>query len=170
MMKLVIFGLGKYGRVIEDVALQMGQYDRVDFLDDYINSPRVVGKCGDFLRLMSEDTAFFVAFGDNALRAYWLEVLDKAQANVVNIIHPTAYISPTVKLGKGVAILPKALINSYCIIGDGGLINSGAIIDHDTTIGAYAHICVGAIVKADNNIPCKMKVEAGTVIERNAYQ
>lgn len=170
MIRLVIFGSGKYGRVIEDVALQTGQYDRVDFLDDYANSSRVIGRCSDFARLMSEDTGFFVAFGDNDLRAYWMEALHKAQANVVNIIHPTAYISPTVKLGKGVAILPKALINSYCVIGDGGLINSGAIVDHDTTIGAYAHVCVGAIVKADNNIPSKMKVEAGAVIERNTYQ
>ena len=82
MIRLVIFGSGKYGRVIEDVALQTGQYDRVDFLDDYANSSRVIGRCSDFARLMSEDTGFFVAFGDNDLRAYWMEALHKAQANV----------------------------------------------------------------------------------------
>ena len=169
-MRLIILGAGKYGREIEDVAAQIGEYGKIDFLDDYSKSPCVIGKCADFTRFIDDGTAFFVAFGDNDMRERWLKALFEAKANVVNTIHPTAYISPTARLGRGVAVLPKALINSYCMIEDGCMINSGAILDHDTTIGAYAHVCVGAIVKADNRIPGKMKVEAGVVIERNTYQ
>lgn len=169
-MRLVILGAGKYGREIEDVAVQTGRYDEIVFLDDFASGPNVLGKCGDFAGAMNESTEFFVAFGDNEMRARWLRALIDAKAHVVNIVHPTAYISPTARLGKGVAVLPKALINSYCVIEDGCMINSGAIVDHDTTIGAYAHICVGAIVKADNIIPGKKKIEAGVVIERGTYK
>ena len=169
-MRLMILGAGKYGREIEDVATQIGAYERIDFLDDYSDAPCVIGKCADFARFIDDNTAFFVAFGDNDMRERWLKALFEAKTHVVNIIHPTAYISPTAKLSKGVAILPKALVNSYCAIEDGCIINSGAIVDHDTTVGAYAHVCVGAIVKAGNRIPGKMKVEAGVVIERNTYR
>jgi UDP-3-O-[3-hydroxymyristoyl] glucosamine N-acyltransferase len=169
-MRLIILGAGKYGREIEDVVAQTMTYDRIDFLDAYAESPRVVGKCADFTRFIDDGTAFFVAFGDNNMRERRLKALFDAEAHVVNIIHPTAYISPTAKLGRGVAALPKALVNSYCVIEDGCMANSGAIVDHDTTVGAYAHVCVGAIVKTDNRIPGKMKVEAGVVIERNAYR
>lgn len=169
-MYLIILGAGKYGREIEDIAAQTRKYGQIDFLDDFSDLRRVIGKCSDFARYLGTDTEFFVAFGDNEMRAYWLETLFTANANVTNIIHPTAYISPTASIGTGVAILPKALVNSYCRIENGSIINSGAIVDHDTTVGAYAHICVGAIVKADNSIPYKMKVEAGVVIERNTYK
>ena len=151
-MRLVILGAGKYGREIEDVAVQTGRYDEIVFLDDFASGPNVLGKCGDFAGAMNESTEFFVAFGDNEMRARWLRALIDAKAHVVNIVHPTAYI------------------NSYCVIEDGCMINSGAIVDHDTTIGAYAHICVGAIVKADNIIPGKKKIEAGVVIERGTYK
>lgn len=169
-MKLVILGAGKYSREIGDVAVQTEKYSRIDFLDDLSIGARIIGKCGNFIQYIDSDTVFFAAFGDNDMRKRWLGELFAANANVTNIVHPTAYISPTAKIGRGVAILPNALINSYSVIEDGCIINSGAIIDHDTTICAYTHICVGAIVKADNRIPGKMKVEAGVVVERNTYQ
>ena len=169
-MKLIILGAGKYGKEIEDVAEQMGRFDRIDFLDDFSTWDRVIGKCSDFYQHLSENTVFFVAFGDNEMRARWLKALMATNASIVNIVHPSAYISPKASLGNGVAILPKALVNSYCVIENGCMINSGAIVDHDTTIGEYAHVCVGAIVKADNKIPAFMKVEAGNVIERFTYR
>ena len=169
-MKLIILGAGKYGKEIEDVAEQMDRFDRIDFLDDFATWDRVIGKCSDFNQHLSENTAFFVAFGDNEMRARWLKALMAANATIVNIVHPSAYISPKASLGNGVAILPKALVNSHCVIENGRIINSGAIVDHDTTIGEYAHVCVGAIVKADNKIPAFMKVEAGNVIERFTYR
>ena len=169
-MRLIILGAGKYGKEIEDVADQMGCFGRIDFLDDFSTWDRVIGKCGDFNQHWSENTAFFVAFGDNEMRAHWVKALMDASAPVVNIVHPSAYISPKASLGSGVAILPKALVNSYCVIENGAMINSGAIVDHDSIIGEYAHVCVGAIVKADNKIPAFMKVEAGNVIERSTYQ
>lgn len=168
-MKLIILGAGKYGKEIEDVAEQMGRFDRIDFLDDFSTWDRVIGKCGDFNQYWSENTAFFVAFGDNEMRARWLKILMAANAPIVNIVHPSAYVSPKAILGNGIAILPNALVNSYCIIENGCMINSGAIVDHDTTIGEYAHICVGAIVKADNKIPAFMKVEAGEIVANHAY-
>ena len=169
-MKLMILGAGKYGREIEDVANQMGRFGQIDFLDDFSTWERVVGKCGDFPKFQSEDTVFFVAFGDNEMRSNWLRRLFDAGAPVINIIHPTAYISPTAALGRGVAILPKALVNSYCVIGDGCMINSGAIVDHDTTIGDFAHVFVGAIVRADNRVPPMTKIAPGALVERNTYQ
>lgn len=84
-------------------------------------------------------------------------------------MHPTAYISPTVKIGRGVAVFPKSIVNSYCVFEDVCLINSGAIIDHNNRIGAFAHVCLGAIIKVYNFVPQKIKIEAGKVVERNTY-
>lgn len=62
-------------------------------------------------------------------------------------MHPAAYISPTVKIGRRVAVLPKSIVNSYSVLEDVCLINSGAIIDHNNNrIGTFAHACLGAII------------------------
>ena len=164
-MRLVILGFGKFGKEIEDVAIQMGCYSEIVFLDDKINS-----KLSDWPTFVDDETVFFVAFGDNNMRQKWIEDIKASNARLTNIIHPTAYISPMAQIGVAVAVLPKAVVNTYCVIEDGAIINTGSIVDHDTTIGKYSHICVGAIVKADNMVPSKERIEAGVVIERFTFQ
>ena len=168
-MKLIIIGAGKYGRELEDIAEQTGRFDSISFLDDNASGTDILGKCADFQEHQDSNTEFIVAFGNNEFRKKWCEALKATGAEVTNIIHPTAYVSPKAKLGKGIAVLPQAIINSYTEVQDGCMINSGAIVDHDCVIAPYVHICVGAIVKADNHIPTGMKIEAGAVIERETY-
>lgn len=166
-MILYILGAGKYGKVIEDIAEQTGKYTSISFLDDQASF--AIGMCADFVKYICGQAEFFVAFGDNALRQKWMDIVKQNHAKLATIIHPTAYISPKAKIGAGVAVLPKAIVNTFSVIEDGAIINSGAIVDHDVVIGKTAHICVGAIVKADNRIPSGIKIEAGMVIERNTY-
>ncbi len=104
------------------------------------------------------------------MRYSWIQKLKEANAEVVSIIHESAYISPTSKIGKGVAILPKAIINTNVILSDANIINIGAIIDHDNFLGKGVHIAPGAIVKGDNVIPDFTKIESGTVIENSWYR
>ena len=168
-MRLMILGAGQYGLVIEDIAIQTNRFTKICFLDDHAASPRVIGKCADYIRYIDDQTVFHVAFGNNESRADWCRALKEQGAKLINIVHPTAYISPTAVLGTGIAVLPMAIINSNVIVRDSVLINNGAIVDHDCVIGEYAHICVGAIVKANNYIPAKAKVEAGEVILNETY-
>ena len=167
-MKLIILGNGKYGKEIEDIAEQTDKYSAIAFLDD--NAEGVLGKCSEFNNFISDDTAFFVAFGNNEFREKWSEELKSKGIVLENIIHPTAYISPKATLEHGIAVLPKAVINTSTVIKDGCMINTGSIVDHDCIIEPYVHVCVGAIVKADNVIPKNMKIEAGVVIERETYK
>ena len=169
-MNLIIIGAGKYGREIQDVAEQTGRFEKISFLDDHAAGEDILGVCADFPKFQNENTAFYVAFGNNDFREKWCEALKASGAVLTNIVHPRAYISPKAKLGVGIAVLPLAIINTYTEIKDGCMINSGAIVDHDCIVEPYTHVCVGSVVKADNHLPSKMKVEAGVVIERETYR
>lgn len=127
-------------------------------------------KLSDFAEYISNDSEFYVVFGDNELRAKWINMVKEEGGKLATIVHPTAYFIPKATIGAGVAILPKAVVNTYSVIEDGVMVNIGAIVDHDSTIGFCAHVCVGAIVKADNKNPAGRKVEAGVVIERFTYK
>ena len=169
-MKLIILGHGNFGLEIEDIAEQMNVYESVQFLDDNTNSPCVLGKCSDFVQYIDESTYFYAAFGNNDVREKWTEALKEKKANLANIIHPSAYISPKTVLGKGIAVFPKAIINSYCDIKDGCIVNSGAIIDHHCILEPYVHAFLGSIVQSDNILPPKMNVSPGSLVEKGVYK
>ena len=166
-MRLVILGAGGYGRNIADLAEQSGRYDEICFLDDA--SADAVGKCVEFQRFADENTEFYAAFGNNALRMDWLKKFDDCGCAIATIVHPTAYVSPKVKVGRGVAILPRAIVNTGTVVGDGCIVNCGCIVDHDCVLSEGVHVCLGAIVKAENRIPALEKIEAGQVIANRTY-
>jgi len=82
----------------------------------------------------------FVALGSNRLRQ---ALGDKARAlgfSLINAIHPSAVISPSAKIGQGVAIMAGVAINADSRIGDLAIINTGAVVDHDCDVGAACHL------------------------------
>lgn len=82
----------------------------------------------------------FVAIGDNRLRE---KLGRKAQGlgfTLVNAIHPSAIVSPTAKVGQGVAIMAGVAINADSHVGDLTIINTGAVVDHDCRLGAACHL------------------------------
>lgn len=166
-MRLIILGAGGYGRNIADLAEQSGRYDNICFLDD--GDTAAAGKCADFQRFLDEDTEFYAAFGNNALRMDWLKKFIECGCNIATIIHSAAYVSPKATVGRGVAILPGAIVNTGTVIGDGCIVNCGCIVDHDCVLGEGVHISPGAIVKAENRIPALIKVESGQVIANRTY-
>ena len=163
-MRLVILGMGGYGRTIADLAEQSGRYDEILFLDDC--APEASGKCSDFENLVNSGTEFYPAFGDNTVRLNWIETLEEAGANLVTLIHRTAYVSPKANIGKGTAVLPNASVGTNAGIGKGCIINMNAVVDHDVMLEDGVHICLGAVVKAGIIIKERVKIEAGEVIKK----
>lgn len=61
-----------------------------------------------------------------------------------NVIHPTAIVSSSVKIGKGVQIMAGAIIQTNGFIADNTIINTGVIVDHDSVIGCHVHVAPGS--------------------------
>lgn len=168
-MRLIILGAGGYGRTVADVALQTGRFDEIRFLDDHGAASDLLGACCDFIEMIGDETAFYPAFGSNETRISWLHRVMESGGYLPVIIHPAAYVSPTVKIGQGTVIMPHAVVNSNCEIKAGCIINCGAIVDHDCVLEEGVHVCLGAVIKAENRIPCRMKIETGEIIRNRTY-
>lgn len=82
----------------------------------------------------------FIAVGNNALRRRLAKMVQSLGYQLTNAISPQAIISPTARLGTGIAIMSGAVINAAAIIQDLSIINTGACVDHDCVIGEAAHI------------------------------
>ena len=149
--KLVILGAGGYANTVKDVSEQLG-YDVIAMLDDRFAD-----------RTLDSFTKYIPAFGNNEFRLSWCDKITRADGRLATVVHPTAYVSPTASIEKGVVVLPKAVINTDVTVKRGCIINLGAIVDHG------CHICLGAIVKGENRIAALSKIEAGEVVQLRQY-
>src|SRR4051812_21753146 len=104
MNSLVILGAGGHGRVVLDAAVAAG-IEVAGFLADPVTKPvngvPVLGPMAILDELLS-DHRFIIAIGDQQLRRdFSLRVGDRLQT----VIHPTAWISPSAKIGKGTVVI-----------------------------------------------------------------
>lgn len=165
MKQLLILGAGGYGRTVAQAATH--QFTEIAFLDDNAQGDRVLGTCAQYASFCKPDTYAYPAFGDNALRAKWIERLSAAGFRIPTIVHPRAYVSPTARLAAGVVVLAQAAVGEQAVLSQGVIVNMGAIADHDCVLGACVHLAPGAIVKAGCTLSAQIKVESGMVVDKN---
>jgi len=147
---VVVIGAGGHAKVVIELIRAQGRYDVVGCTDREPKLPEVVGA-----PILGSDDVLpdlyakgirhcFVALGDNALRR---KVAARAMSfgfELINAISPKAIVSPTARLGRGVAIMAGAVINADATLGDLVIVNTRAAIDHDCQIGEAAHVAPGA--------------------------
>ncbi len=160
---LIIIGAGGHAKVIIDILKKNKDYNVLGCIDKekdklIIDVP-VIGDDNDLAKLYSKGVKYaFVALGSNKVRKKLSEDLLKIGYELINVISKDSIVSDNVKLGKGIAIMPGAIINIESTIEDGAIVNTGATVDHDCLIGPYVHIAPGC------NIAGCVKVGEGSFL------
>lgn len=163
MKDLVIIGCGGLGRevcqYIDDINAIEPVFNLLGFIDD---NPSLQGKtvCGaevlgnsGTLRALSrkKNLCAFCAIASTYIKVSKYGLLKELNIKTVNIIHPTAYVTPSVSLGTNVLIGPMCVLTTNIQIGDCVHINPLCGIGHDVTIGDYTtlywHVSVGGAVR-----------------------
>jgi len=163
---LLILGAGGHGAVVKETALALGCYGKVDFLDD--KAEIAIGKFKDIKNFVDDYHHAFVSVGNNEQRKKLIEELNDAGFHLPVLVHPTAYISPLVTIGKGSIVSATAVVNSNVLVETGCIISIGALVDHDSIVGEYSHINSGAVVKAGSRVDRLTKIDAGMVYMNDA--
>lgn len=163
MEKLLILGAGGYGCTVAEAA---DGFESTAFLDDARTGAHILGPCALYTSLRGEYRWAYPAFGDNALRALWLERLRAAGFALPVLVHARAWVSPSAVLEPGAVVLAQAAVGARAHIGAGCIVNMGALVDHDCVLGACVHLAPGAVVKACCTVGAGQKIESGAVVER----
>lgn len=114
-------------------------------------------------------------YKDNSLRAKIYFKIKSFGFQIVNAIHPSATISPTVSMGDGVVVFPGVIINTDVKVGNNVIIATGASVDHETIIEDHVLISAGVTVGGYNCIQegallaLGSKVISGIKIGKNAF-
>lgn len=161
--KLAIVGASGHGKVIVDIAEQLGF--TVKFYDDaypsktYIEHWPIRGTCADLIALNTTNATSIdvvVAIGNNEIRQQKTTLLQQNNFNLITLIHPTAVISQYATIEAGTVVFAGAVVNAFTKIGAGCIINTAAIVEHDCSIGDFTHICpnttlAGSVIVGSNS-------------------
>lgn len=194
-MKSILWGATGQAKVVRPILEQAG-HEVVAVFDNDSNVPPPFPDVplyhGEesfvrFLSHMKERLGFVTAIGGDRgnVRIEISRRLAAAGLEPLSIVHSTAFVAGTAKLGTGVQILAMAAICEYADIGDFSIVNTNATVDHECVIGNGCHVMpaaalAGEVILGDfttigtnatvlprMRIGCSVMVGAGAVVTRD---
>jgi acetyltransferase EpsM len=154
-----MIGGGEHARVLIEAARSQGdRWEILGFLDPLgceettrrLHVPRLGGdELAPELAKRDSHVGFIIAVARTGVSPVRREVASRYDAHSVrwhSVVHETAWISPTARLGRGVAVFAGARVNTGASIGDHGIVNTGAIVEHDVQLGAFTVVSPGATI------------------------
>lgn len=175
MIQVIGIGAGGHARVMLDILRLKNEYHPVGLLDpnylgESIDGVPVLG--GDELMPQLRAEGVAAAFigvgsvGDNTLRIKLFKQAHASGFSLINVIHPSAVLAPSVRLGHGVTIMAGVIVNPHTRIGDNVIINTGAIVEHDCGVAAHTHISPGAVLCGGVSLGEGAHVGAGATVRQ----
>ncbi|WHZ55740.1 acetyltransferase [Metabacillus hrfriensis] len=170
-MNFVIIGQGGHSKVIKDIVVFNKNINLVALLDDkydqkFISDHIFYGPISAYKDLIENYSGikFMIAIGNNKIRKKIIEELNLDDNFYTSVIHPTAIVSSSAKIGVGSVVMANAVINADSNIGDHVIINTGAIIEHDNHIGNFSHISPRGTLTGNVRIGEGVHIGAGATI------
>lgn len=197
MKKVVLIGATPYyevSQIINDINSINQTFDVIGILDDnesmhgrIICGTKVLGSVN--MASSFPDDVYFViliaSFKNRIIKKHLLDKLNLPNERFCNLIHPTAIIFNSSKIGNGVILFPGAVIANDCyignhsvvllnsvigsrnIIGEGVSITSLVVTGPDVNIGNYAYIGIGSSIAPNIEIGPGAMIGMGSSILNN---
>ena len=149
MRTLAILGASGHGKVVADIAEQLG-WDNIVFFDDAWPEVKKVGVwdvIGNSDKLITSSIKnIFIAIGNGIIRNNKADAFIQANKFLETIVHPSAIVSKYSSVGDGTIICEGAVVKAFSSIGRNNIINSNSTIGHDCIIKDGCHISLGSSI------------------------
>ncbi|GKT11117.1 MAG: hypothetical protein ISEC1_P0080 [Thiomicrorhabdus sp.] len=172
---LLLIGGGGHCRSCIDVVDATGEYEIVGIVEadgvvpDNMTPYDLVGFDSDLPSLLQETPHCLISVGQvksSQVRENLFMELKVMGAILPSIISPSAYVSPTAKVGEGSIVMHQAMVNAYAQIGCNVIVNSQALVEHDAVIANHCHISTGSKVNGEVLIGEGCLIGSGSVIKQ----
>lgn len=161
MNQIIVLGTG--GNAIDiaeaiDAAAGQGHSGRlIGFLDDNASlwGRYVVGRpvIGSLSIATTFDNALFIN-GIGSPLNFWKkpDIIQRTGLPIerfATVVHPRAWVSPSARLGRGVAILANASVGAEAVLGHHVIVLPNAVVSHHDQIGDHASIASGVCLSGN---------------------
>lgn len=170
--KIVLIGYSGHGLVVADAALEAGlSLSGYTELTKKSKNPFNLSYLGSEEELLNDDKLevkykYILGIGNNEIREKIAALIISKGRELVSIIHPTAIISKTASLGKGIFVSANVSINALVKIGQNCIINTGSILEHECEILDNVHIAPGAVLAGNVKVGRNSFIGANTVVKQ----
>jgi sugar O-acyltransferase (sialic acid O-acetyltransferase NeuD family) len=144
--RIFVVGAGGFGREVihwardawPDVANKISGFLASDSgaLDSRPSTIPIIADPSDFCP--EEGSGFVLAIGIPAVRRRVAESLLSRGARFLTLVHPTAIVAPTARIGEGCVICPHAIVSDATTVGRFTLMNYHSSLAHDAATGEFA--------------------------------
>jgi len=146
MSGITVIGAGGHARVIIGLCRAAGiRVDRV--VDDDLardgSTLMDVPVCAPIREHLPKGGRAVVAIGGNAARLRVAAAVDDIVGEWVTLVHPRAFVDPTVTVGPGTVVFAGAIIQPEAVLGAHVIVNTGATVDHECRLDDGVHIAPG---------------------------
>jgi len=155
MKRLAIIGSGDLGEMIAYHSINDKHYEIAGFYDDYLDKGTIIHgyKVLGMTEMLLEDfnqglfDTVIIGIGYKFMK-FRKKIFEKYYGKIPfgNVIHTSAYVDTSVKIGTGVFILPGCVIDKHVMIGNNVLINTAAVVAHDSVINDHCFISPAASI------------------------
>lgn len=143
MSGLFVIGAGGHAKVIIGLAKALG-LDVEALIDDNtaLHGSAVLGVPvrGPVRAAELDHRRAVLAVGRNETRKKLATMLP---ADWVTLVHPRAFVDPSVVLGSGTVVFAGAVIQPDTVVGAHAILNTSSSVDHDGVIGDFVHLAPG---------------------------
>lgn len=176
MTDIVMIGATGHLQSVMDCALAMGCYRVAHIVDDNTVGREYFGQYVEGttnllpkFHAQGVRHAFVSAgsIGGYGNREKWYMLAKQIGFEIVNIIDPTAAVSPHAKLGEGVFIGKNAAVNAYAQIGNMVIINTGSIVEHAGVLEDFVNIAPGCTLSGGVRVCRGAHVGAGSAVRQD---
>lgn len=85
----------------------------------------------------------------------------------LNLIHPTAVVAASAKLGIGVIIMPQVVVGPNAVIKDGCILNTACVVEHECSIGAFSALAPRSVLGGNVKLGNQVNIGLGSVVRNN---
>ena len=168
--RVIVIGAGGHGRSVAEAILLLGRDELIGFVDDGADPNAkvwtypILGRTDSLHTLRALADTVVVAIGNNAVREKLHARARDAGFELLNVIHPAAFVSPTATLGAGCAVMAGAVVGTEAKLGEGVIVNCGATVDHHCRVGAFGHLGVNACMAGGSVLGHRAWMQAGAAL------
>ncbi|MGB8853794.1 MAG: acetyltransferase [Pirellulales bacterium] len=146
VQRIVIVGAGGFGREVLQWARAAWPEAATHIAGFLSADPRILAGHACPLPVIGDPATFepepedglLLAIGIPCIRRRVAELLLGRGAEFLTLIHPTAIVVPTARIGTGAIVCPQAIVSDSATLGRFALVNYHASVAHDASVGDFA--------------------------------
>ncbi len=178
-MPVSVIGLGSGGHAkgLIELLLQNAHYQVVGLLDrdptrrgQKMFGVPILGDDALIPKLVAQGVShFFIGIGSIGTTMPRMRLYQLACAHglsPIDVVHPTAAISPSAKIGRGLTALAYSIINADVSIGENVIVNSGAVVEHDCSLEDHVHIATRATLAGTVQVQTGAHIGVGATVRQ----